>query len=117
GAGSERSLDLHVVRSGFAAVNSPGRLERVRTAPTILLDAAHNPAGMAATVVALNEEFIFRRLVAVFGALADKDVRGMLEILEPAVDELVVCRNTSPRAMPAAQLGALAAEVFGSERV
>jgi dihydrofolate synthase / folylpolyglutamate synthase len=117
GAGSERSLDLHVVRSGFAAVSSPGRLERVRTAPTILLDAAHNPAGMAVTVVALNEEFTFRRLVAVFGALADKDVRGMLEILEPAVDELVVCRNTSPRAMPAAQLGALATEVFGPERV
>jgi len=89
----------------------------VRTAPTVLLDAAHNPAGMAATVSALTEEFTFRRLVAVFGALADKDVRGMLEILESAVDDIVVCRNTSPRAMPAAQAGVLATEEFGAERV
>ena len=44
----------------------------------ILVDAAHNPAGMAATVTALGEAFDFRRLVAVVAMLADKDVRGML---------------------------------------
>src|SRR6266545_2813382 len=65
GAGVERSLDPEVVRAGFAAASSPGRLERMRSAPAILLDAAHNPTGMAATVAALQEEFDFRRLVAV----------------------------------------------------
>jgi dihydrofolate synthase/folylpolyglutamate synthase len=55
--------------------------------------------------------------VVVIGALADKDVQGMLEILEPIVDELVVTRNTSPRAMPAAAVAALANEIFGEDRV
>lgn len=117
GGGADRALEPEVVREGFAAARSPGRLERVRTAPTILLDAAHNPAGMAATATALAEEFGFRRLVAVVAVLADKDARSMLEILEPVVDAVVVSRNTSPRAMPANQLGEIAVDVFGEDRV
>jgi dihydrofolate synthase / folylpolyglutamate synthase len=117
GAGTEKALNPETVREGFATVTSPGRLERVRNSPPILLDAAHNPHGMAATVAALTEEFSFRRLVAVVSVLADKDARGMLELLEPLVDAVVVTRNTSPRSMPVAELAALAIEVFGSERV
>src|SRR2546421_5383857 len=92
GAGKDHQLDVETVRAGFAAATSPGRLERVRTAPTILLDAAHNPHGMAATVTALDEEFGFHRIVAVLAVLADKDARGMLEQLEPVVDAVVVTR-------------------------
>jgi dihydrofolate synthase / folylpolyglutamate synthase len=110
-------LDPDVVRQGFGMASSPGRLERIRSAPTILLDAAHNPHGMEATVRALEEEFSFRRLVGVVGILADKDVEGLLARLEPVLSEIVVTRNTSPRAMPAASLGALAAEIFGEDRV
>jgi dihydrofolate synthase/folylpolyglutamate synthase len=117
GAGASRELDPEVVRQGFAGVTSPGRLERVRSAPTILLDAAHNPHGMAATVAALEEEFSFSRLVALVAMLADKDVRHVLELLEPVADALVVTRNSSSRSMPAQQLAAIAAEIFGEERV
>ncbi len=117
GVGTDKQLDPEVVRAGFGAVDSPGRLERVRSAPTILLDAAHNPHGMAATATALAEEFAFRRLVAVVAVLRDKDARGMLEQLEPVVDAVVVTRNTSPRALPAEQLAAVAVEVFGEDRV
>jgi dihydrofolate synthase/folylpolyglutamate synthase len=117
GAGATRQLHPETVRAGFAEATSPGRLERVRTAPTVLLDAAHNPHGMAATVQALEEEFSFRRLVAVLAVLADKDATGMLELLEPMVDFVVVTRNTSPRVMPPERLAELAVEVFGEERV
>jgi dihydrofolate synthase / folylpolyglutamate synthase len=117
GGGQERRLDPAVVREGFAAATSPGRLERVRNAPPILLDAAHNPAGMAALAGALGEEFDFRRLIAVVAVLADKDADGMLAALEPVVDAVVVTQNTSPRALPADRLGAVAVEVFGEDRV
>ncbi|GGM28604.1 bifunctional folylpolyglutamate synthase/dihydrofolate synthase [Dactylosporangium sucinum] len=117
GAGTERSLSAEAVRDGFAGATSPGRLERVRNSPPILLDAAHNAAGMRATVKALTGEFAFAGLVAVVAALADKDVEGMLELLEPITESIVVTRNSSPRAMSAAQLGALAEEVFGPDRV
>src|SRR5690348_3843228 len=74
GAGAERVLNPEAVREGFAGATSPGRLERIRNSPPILLDAAHNAHGMQATVRALTEEFAFSGLVAVVAALADKDV-------------------------------------------
>jgi dihydrofolate synthase/folylpolyglutamate synthase len=117
-SGADRQmLDIETIREGFAGATSPGRLERIRSSPAILLDAAHNPHGMAATVHALEEEFSFHRLVGVLGMLADKDAEGVLELLEPILTELIVTRNTSPRSMSAAQLGALATEIFGEDRV
>jgi dihydrofolate synthase/folylpolyglutamate synthase len=116
GADAHR-LAPELVREGFAGVVVPGRLERVRGAPAVLLDAAHNPHGMAATVAALADEFDFRRLVVVLAVLRDKDVTGMLELLEPVADGVVATRNSSTRAMPAQRLGEVAAELFGQDRV
>jgi dihydrofolate synthase/folylpolyglutamate synthase len=113
----QHALDADAVRAAFAGVRSPGRLETVRTSPTILVDATHNPAGARATVEALDEAFAFRRLVGVIAPLADKDVRGMLETFEPFLAHVVVTQNASPRAMPVDELAALAVEVFGAERV
>ncbi|PRY42157.1 dihydrofolate synthase/folylpolyglutamate synthase [Geodermatophilus tzadiensis] len=118
GAGAATGpVDVETVRSAFAAVRSPGRLERVRTSPTVLVDAAHNPAGMAATVAAIRESFDFTRLVGVVGVVHGKDVEGMLRELETVCAELVVTQNGSPRAVPADELGALAVDVFGADRV
>jgi dihydrofolate synthase/folylpolyglutamate synthase len=118
GAGAATgTIDVETVRGAFAAVRSPGRLERVRTSPTVLVDAAHNPAGMAATVDAIRESFDFTRLVGVVGVVHGKDVAGMLTALEEVCAELVVTQNSSSRAMPADELGALAADVFGADRV
>jgi dihydrofolate synthase/folylpolyglutamate synthase len=118
GAGAATGpIEQETVRSAFAAVRSPGRLERVRTSPSVLVDAAHNPAGMVATVDALKESFDFTRLVGVVGVVQGKDVAGMLAALEDVCAEVVVTQNSSPRAMPADELGALAVDVFGADRV
>lgn len=117
GAGPQRQLDVDAVRAGFAAAISPGRLERMRTAPTVFIDAAHNPAGAAALTTALAEEFDFRFLVGVLSVLADKDVTGILAALEPAFDLVVVTDNGSPRALDIDSLAMRAEEVFGPERV
>ena len=117
GGGDKGMLDPELVREGFARTSSPGRLEVVRTSPTVLLDAAHNAHGMAATVAALTDAFAFTHLVAVVAVLGDKDALAMLEVLEPAVAQLVVTRNGSPRAMPVDDLADLARDVFGEDRV
>jgi dihydrofolate synthase/folylpolyglutamate synthase len=118
GAGAATGrLEIDTVRAAFAAVRSPGRLEAVRSAPTILVDAAHNPHGMAATVQALSEAFDFRRLVAVVAMLGDKDVHGVLTPLERIADEIVVTQNGSSRAVPADELARQAVDVFGADRV
>jgi dihydrofolate synthase/folylpolyglutamate synthase len=116
GGGSEQ-LDLDIVRSSFADVTSPGRLEVVRRSPTIIFDAAHNPAGAQATAAALHEAFDFRRLVGVIGVLGDKDVHGILSAFEPVLAEVVVTQPSSPRALPVDELAAAAVEVFGADRV
>jgi dihydrofolate synthase/folylpolyglutamate synthase len=110
-------LDIEVVRSAFASVTSPGRLEVVRRSPTVILDGAHNPAGAAALADALEEAFTFDRLVAVVAVLDDKDAAGLLEALEPVVSSVVVTVNGSPRALPAPELAAVASEVLGDARV
>jgi dihydrofolate synthase / folylpolyglutamate synthase len=118
GAGAKTGpIDVEIVRTAFAAATSPGRLEAVRSAPTVLVDASHNPAGMAATVQALAEGFDFRRLIGVVAMLEGKDVRSALEILEPALDEVVISQNSSPRAMDVDALAAVAVEMFGEDRV
>ena len=117
GAGSQRQLDIDAVRAGFASVASPGRLERVRSAPTVFVDAAHNPAGAAALTQALAAEFDFHYLVGVISVMADKDVDGILAALEPAFDMLVVTHNGSPRALDVETLAARAEERFGPDRV
>jgi dihydrofolate synthase/folylpolyglutamate synthase len=117
GAGKNKQLDPDLVREGFANVDSPGRLERVRSAPTILLDGAHNPHGMAATVNALEEEFSFRHLVAVVAVLGDKDASGLLDLLEPIAARIVVTQNSSPRSMPLNELAQIATDIFGEDRV
>jgi dihydrofolate synthase / folylpolyglutamate synthase len=117
GAGPDKQIDIELIREGFLQVDSPGRLERVRSAPAILLDGAHNPHGMAATVTALEEEFNFRHLVVVLAVFADKDATGLLDLLEPIAARIVVTQNSSPRSMPAQELAELAINVFGEDRV
>jgi dihydrofolate synthase / folylpolyglutamate synthase len=113
----EDPLGIELVRQGFAQASSPGRLEVVRREPTVILDAAHNPGGMEATLDGLHEAFDFAKVIGVVSVMADKDVPTLLDLLEPVMDEIVVTRNSSPRSMPAEELGRLAVGYFGEDRV
>lgn len=117
GASYDKPLYDQAVHNGFQAVQSPGRLERVRTAPTVLLDACHNPHGAKALARALDKYFEFNRLVGVLAILGDKDARGILEALEPVVDKVILTTNSSPRALPVEDLAELARQVFDVEKI
>lgn len=116
-ASAQRKLDDDVVRGGFASVTSPGRLERVRTSPTVIIDSAHNPHGARAVTTTLAESFDFSRLVAVVAVMEGKDARGILTALEPGFDSVVVTRNSSPRSLATDDIARLALDVFGEDRV
>jgi dihydrofolate synthase / folylpolyglutamate synthase len=111
------ALDAAVVRDAVASMSSPGRLEIIRRSPVVIVDAAHNPGGMAASVEALTEAFSFTDLVVIMAVSEDKDVPGILGELEPVASHLVATVNSSARSMPAEALGALATEVLGPDRV
>ncbi|RJQ71006.1 bifunctional folylpolyglutamate synthase/dihydrofolate synthase [Pseudonocardiaceae bacterium YIM PH 21723] len=117
GSGPQNQLHIDAVREAFAAVASPGRLERVRSSPTVFVDAAHNPHGAQALATALSEEFNFTKLVGVVAVMNDKDADGILNALEPVLDEIVITRNSSPRAMDPEVLAGEATQIFGPDRV
>ena len=98
-------------------MTSPGRLEVVRRSPLVIVDSAHNPAGMAASMEGLTEAFTFASVIGVLAVSADKDIPGILDQLEPVVSELVVTRNSSDRSMDPDKLAELAEAVFGPDRV
>jgi dihydrofolate synthase/folylpolyglutamate synthase len=115
-AGGE-PLDAELVRDAFGQVTSPGRLEVIRRSPTILLDAAHNPHGAAATVEALEDSFTFSPLIGVVGVMEDKDYENLLAVFEPMFAAIVCTQNSTPRALPAEELAEVARGIFGVDRV
>jgi dihydrofolate synthase/folylpolyglutamate synthase len=100
----DEPLARDVVEEAFASVRVPGRLEVLGRRPLLLVDGAHNAAGMAALADALSEEFsVDGRTVAVVGMLSGRDPSAMLAPLASiGVDAVVACRPDSPRAMPIA---------------
>jgi dihydrofolate synthase / folylpolyglutamate synthase len=96
----QKTLDPDILEAGFSYVTSPGRMEIVRRGPTVLLDAAHNPHGMAAMLNALESEFNFERKAFVLAAFADKDVEGLVSLLEPVADAIILTQNSNERALP-----------------
>ncbi|MDQ0619252.1 bifunctional folylpolyglutamate synthase/dihydrofolate synthase [Arthrobacter globiformis] len=120
--GGEKELSLEVLQEAFATVSSPGRLEVLRTAPTIIVDAAHNPDGIRASAEAIQEAFSFSKLVVVVGVLKEKDAEEILRQLKESLgglaEEYCFTQSNSPRAVPAAELAELAVDLgFGEENV
>ena len=111
------ALDEELVRDAFSKVSSPGRCEIVYKDPTVIIDAAHNPHGAAAIAKTINSEFDFEVVVGVVAVLADKDVDGILENLSTCLDYIIVCQNSSNRAMAANQLAKVAGNYFKPEQI
>jgi dihydrofolate synthase/folylpolyglutamate synthase len=100
------------VVDGLTRVSWPGRLDlrRFDEGREALLDAAHNPDGAEALAAYLRDTWP-ERPPLVFAAMRDKDVRGMLRALVPAVGSLVLTRASNPRSADPAALAAVAREV------
>ncbi len=88
------------VRAGLEGVRWDGRLELLATAddqPAVLIDCAHNVASASRLADALTTEFSYERLILVFGAPEDKNIAGMMDILFPLADEIVLTTANHPR--------------------
>lgn len=118
GAG-EQPLNQQVLQDGLAQVTSPGRLELLRTNPSLVIDAAHNPQGIEATAGTLRETFNFSALGLVVGILDDKDALGILTALfdhfGDDIEHLAITQSNSPRAIDAAALTEIALDAGWDE--
>jgi dihydrofolate synthase / folylpolyglutamate synthase len=104
----ERPLDHDAVAQAAASVMVAGRMEVVAEDPLVILDGAHNGAGMAALADALPEVIGDRPLTVVVSILDDKDARAMLGALLPLAENVVFTRTSNPRALPPGTLAHLA---------
>lgn len=93
-------IDERAVVEGLRKTRWEGRLELLQSAPMLLVDGAHNPAGVATLCRALKNDFSYRRLWLIFGVLGDKDYRAMVKRLFPLADGVILTRPDSDRALP-----------------
>ncbi len=97
-------ITAQAVRLGLSNVSLPGRFQIVPGTPTIVLDVAHNPHAAATLAVNLDQMGFYPRTLAVFGAMADKDLRRVIEAMRPLVDAWLVCDLPIARAARAQDL-------------
>jgi dihydrofolate synthase/folylpolyglutamate synthase len=108
-------VSMQAIERGVLGTRLPGRAQLFPGTPPLLLDTAHNLASMEALVELLGDYFPGEPPVALFAASRDKDYHGMLRLLRPAVDALVLTEfESNPRAVPLEQLREVAAAVPGS---
>lgn len=97
-------LTDEAIINGIEKTVNPGRMEIVGTEPTILLDGAHNIAGMKSLKKTLEEDFVYERLILVLGILSDKNIQGILDIITPITDTIIVTKSHNERACDPSKL-------------
>lgn len=111
-------LTAEVIWDGLSAVVAPARLEMVDDEPVVLLDTAHNSAGVLATLAGLREAYLAQPLIGVVAMMRDKAVDEVLDLLAAELDTIVI--TTMPeieRALTVDELTALAGESFEANRI
>ena len=112
------ALDGDLVGEALSGVKIPGRIEQVRTSPTIIIDGGHNVNAAESLRAAIEENYDFQQLVGVVAMMGDKQVEEYLGVLEPVLNKIVVTENSwRERVMPAEELEKVAVRVFGRDRV
>jgi dihydrofolate synthase/folylpolyglutamate synthase len=108
-------ITAQAVRQGLATVDLPGRFQIVPGQPAVVLDVAHNPQAVSALALNLDQMGCFPRTHAVFGAMRDKDLAGMMARIDPLVDEWYFTDLPSPRAASTAELAQELARLKGAD--
>ena len=109
-------INAQAVRNGLAMVELPGRFQIVPGQPTLVLDVAHNPQAVAALALNLDQMGYFPQTHAVFGAMRDKDLAGLLAHIAPLVDHWHLCDLPTARAATAQELSDAVRAASGSRK-
>ena len=101
------------ITEGIEKTTNPGRMEIAGFEPLILLDGAHNIAGMKSLKKTLGEDFVYERLILVLGILSDKNIQKMLDIITSIADSIIVTKSHNKRACSPSKLK----EMIGKKEV
>ncbi|MBO3445347.1 folylpolyglutamate synthase/dihydrofolate synthase family protein [Clostridium sp. CCUG 7971] len=87
------------IRKGLINTKWPGRIEKIKERPIFIIDGAHNEDGAKSLAKAIDKNFKGKNLTMLIGMLEDKDIDGVLEILMPRFDKVIVTTPDNPRAI------------------
>lgn len=104
---SKLGLTPAQIESGIALTSWPGRLERIRRAPDLYLDGAHNVAAAQRLREFITKHFAGREVWLVFGVMRDKDVSEITSLLFPLASKLILTQAAQPRALETEALARL----------
>ena len=106
-------IDNDKAAEGLYKVSLAGRMEMIWHDPRIMIDAAHNAASIQALIHAVGQNIPYDSMVVIFGCNSDKDVRGMLQMLQFGADKVIFTRSNSPKAVPPEDLAEMYNEICG----
>jgi dihydrofolate synthase/folylpolyglutamate synthase len=106
-------IDNEKATSGLMNVNLAGRMEMIFNDPRIMIDAAHNAASIKALIHAIGQNIPYDSMVVIFGCNMDKDVEGMLRMLQYGADKVIFTRSNSAKAMSPDELAEMYTEICG----
>jgi len=104
-------VGMQAVRMGLVTASVPGRFQVLPGRPAVVLDVGHNPHAARALAGTLQEHGKFRRTLAVFGMLADKDVVGVIEAIRTQVSAWYVAGLAGERGLTARLLSEMVARI------
>lgn len=107
----DRQLEQDLVQIAFSEFTSPGRLQILQRNPTVVIDAAHNPAGIKATKQGIEESFKFENLIMIIAFMQDKDIELILEELTGLAQVVILTQTQSPRALSTNDLAAKVSKI------
>lgn len=94
----EISVSRDAIKTGLEQAKWPGRFEVVSDSPITILDGAQNTHSIGVLMDTVKKLFPAKKIISVLGACSDKDILGMAEIIENAVDTVILTRADNPRA-------------------
>lgn len=115
--GDDEGIAADILADGFALATSPGRMEVIGNDPVVIVDAAHNPHAATALAQGIRDWFQPEGVQVVLGLLQGKDVRGVIEQLQPLIDTVIVTQSDTERAAEADDVARIATEILGDEAV
>lgn len=111
------NLTPEVIAEGLESVVAPARLELVRRSPSVVLDTAHNPQAVSATMTGVEEAFGFSPLIGVVGMMRDKHPEKVLEIMAEHMDQVVITRADVPRSLDVDALAEVAEQYWDASKI
>ncbi|HPF40454.1 MAG TPA: folylpolyglutamate synthase/dihydrofolate synthase family protein [Phycisphaerae bacterium] len=107
------AIDDEKAVSGLTNVRMLGRMEMICEAPRVIGDGAHNAASIEALMRAIGQNVPYDSMVVIFGCCGDKDIDGMLRLIQLGADKVIFTKVSSPRSADPAELAQRFAEVSG----